>query len=141
MQSPSRCERRYAASVRVLAACVTCAAAWLVVVAQLATALHFALISHRICAEHGELEHGSASVQRPVVVRHGNVITTGGIASDHDHCPLLSRRIERAALLHTPGVRVPDVPFTLASAIVHANGRVPTRGELLLSAPKQSPPV
>ncbi len=141
MHSPSRRERRYAASARVLAAFVACGAAWVVVLAQLAAALHFALISHQICADHGELVHGASSVRRAATGTRHSVVAPGGADSDHDHCPLLSRRLERTAVLELPGIRVADVPFTLATGVVDASGRMPTRSELLLSAPKQSPPV
>jgi len=141
MQSASRRERRYVATLRALAAFATCGATWLVVLTQLTAALHFALISHEVCADHGELVHGSLGVRHLPSREHISVATTGGAEAEHDHCPLLSRRLERTAVLEVPGVRLPDVPCTLASSVVNASGHVPTRGELLLSAPKQSPPV
>jgi hypothetical protein len=141
MQSPSRRARRYAALMRVLAAFFAGAAAWVVVLAQLTAALHFALISHQVCADHGELVHGSLGVRHLQSHGHESAVTTGGPETEHDHCPLLSRRLERTAVLEVPGVRLPDVPCTLVCGVVNASGRVPTRGELLLSAPKQSPPI
>jgi hypothetical protein len=143
MQPLSRRERRYAPALRALAALVSCGAAWLLVLAQLTTALHFALISHEVCAAHGELVHRSSVTRRLPARAHeqGSSVTTGAADAEHDHCPLLSRRLERTAALDVPGVRLPDVPCTRVSGVVHADGRVPTRGERLLSAPKQSPPV
>ncbi len=127
--------------MRALAAFVSCGAAWAVVVAQLTTALHFALISHEVCADHGELVHGSPGVRHLRSRAHETVATTGAAQTEHEHCPLLSRRLERTAVLDVPGVRLPDVACTFVSGVVHASGRLPTRSELLLSAPKQSPPV
>jgi hypothetical protein len=141
MQAPAVRERRYAATLQALVAYVSCAAAWAVVLAQLTAALHFALISHEVCAAHGELVHGSSRAHHRPARAHETAATTGGADAEHDHCPLLSRRLERTAVLAVPGVRLPDVACTLVSGVVAASGRVPTRGELLLAAPKQSPPV
>ncbi len=116
--------------------------AWLVVLSHLASTLHFALISHEICADHGELVHGSAALEP-----HGEAHESGPAASPgdthpgHDHCAELGRRNEHVAVLATPGLEI-------ACVVTHSEPRVdagtvvrPARSRLLLSAPKQSPPA
>lgn len=136
---------RFAAPQRALLALVTTLAAWLVVVSHLTTALHFALISHEICADHGELVHGSSASHRSAAVPanagdHAAALP-GGTAEEHDHCPVLSRRIEHTAVLANTSVRLPPVTVEHACLVTDRDGVVPSRSALLLAAPKQSPPV
>lgn len=131
---------RFAALGRVLAALGTTAAAWLVVVTHLTTALHFALISHEICAAHGELVHGS-SLLRPHATTGGTeAALPAGEQEGHEHCPVLSRRVDHHALFEAPGARLPPVAFDRATVSSHDDAVVTSRAELLLVAPKQSPP-
>jgi hypothetical protein len=145
MLSRPRHVSRIAAPRRVLLALVTTVAAWLVVVSHLTTALHFALISHEICADHGELVHGSSGVHRGVNLdasaRENAVALPGGEAEGHDHCPVLSRRIEHTAVLTGPSVRVPSAAIERSPLNASRDGVVPSRSALLLAAPKQSPPA
>jgi hypothetical protein len=125
----------------VLLAVMTSASAWLVVLTHLTAALHFVLVSHEICADHGELVHRSASVHHAVIAARGTVATPGGEYAEDEHCPVFGRRLEQAAVLNAPGVRLPPIPFALVREFFHASERVPSRSELLLAAPKQSPPA
>jgi hypothetical protein len=145
MSSRPRPANRIAAVWRVLLALATTAVTWLVVVSHLTTALHFALISHEVCAAHGELVHGSS----PVHARPGSRASTGENAAvlpgaeeeGHEHCPVLSRRHEHTAVLAQPCVRVASAAPECAAVIAKRDGVAPSRGALLLAAPKQSPPA
>jgi hypothetical protein len=141
MHRRARRTRRLAASVRVLTALVTTAAAWLVAVTHLATALHFALISHHYCAAHGELVHGASVMPRPAHADPGTAALPGGEQDNDDHCPVLSRRVEHAAVIAARGDRLSQAPVERTVAGSERDGSVASRSELLLAAPKQSPPV
>src|SRR6187399_915672 len=87
-------------ALRALLGIAAVAIAWVVVLAQLATTLHFALISHEVCAVHGELVHRAIATGA-----HSAHHATGTAAlpasgdADDDHCPLLSRAHDQLALL------------------------------------------
>jgi hypothetical protein len=132
---------RSSAPSRLFAALVASAAAWLVVLCQLTTALHFALISHHFCAVHGELVHGAAVERQPARADAGAEATPGGTKESDEHCPLLSRKLEHAALVAIPNHRLPPAPIERTVAVATSDGVVASRSELLLAAPKQSPPV
>jgi hypothetical protein len=131
---------RFATRARVFAAVVTTAAAWLVVLSQLTTALHFALISHEICAAHGELVHGSSLAPTHPRAEGSATALPGGDKDCHEHCPVLSRRFEHTAVLDAPGVRLPPLALDSRAASFSPEAVVASRSELLLAAPKQSPP-
>jgi hypothetical protein len=145
MFSRPRPDSRVAAPWRALLALATTAAAWLVVVTHLTTALHFALISHEICAAHGELVHGSNAVHARVSsgasTRENAAALPAGDEEGHEHCPVLSRRYEHTAVLAAPSVRMASAALERVAVITQRDGIAPSRCRLLLAAPKQSPPV
>ncbi len=145
MSSRPRSDNRVAAPWRALLALATTAAAWLVVLSHLTTALHFALISHEICSAHGELVHGSnaahARVSAGASTREKAAVLPAGDEEGHDHCPLLSRRYEHTAVLAAPNVRMASAPLERVAVITQRDGIAPSRCALLLAAPKQSPPA
>ncbi len=116
--------------------------AWLVVLSHLATTLHFALISHEICADHGELVHASAerTTSAPSHAR-GAVALPGSAHEAHDHCPVLGRRHEQLAVLASPAAVVAPAVAVEAPQQRQGVALKPSRAALLLAAPKQSPPV
>jgi len=117
-------------------------AAWVVVLAQLASTLHFALISHEVCAQHGELLHrASELVAHPSHHDAGAAALPGGLDAEHDHCPLLGRRHDHEAVLASPRLELAPPLATLEPAGREGLAVTPSRTRLLLSAPKQSPPV
>ena len=61
MQAAPRPHKHFVATGGLAALVATCAA-WLVSISHAAAVLHFALISHQICAAHGEVVHADASV-------------------------------------------------------------------------------
>jgi hypothetical protein len=116
-------------------------AAWLVTLSHGATALHFALISHEICADHGEVVHAQARAAHAAHHASTTSALPGGEHSGHDHCPLMGRRVEQSAFLPAPELRVEGLDFLSARAAVEGVTVARSRAELLLFAPKQSPPV
>jgi len=132
----------YSALARLALGLAAATVAWVVVLAQLATTLHFALISHEICAAHGELLHGAkASDELPRHHAAGSAVLPGGADAEHDHCPLLGRRHDHVALVAPPSVEpAPSLPAPAANC--GEGDRVePSRALILLTAPKQSPPA
>jgi len=118
------------------------AVAWVLVVAHLASTLHFALISHEICAAHGELLHrASAPSEHPSHHAAGTALLPGSADAEHDHCPLLGRRHEQVALVALTHVEVAPAVPTLAPPSSEGESVEPSRARLLLTAPKQSPPA
>lgn len=141
MQRRTRRASSSAESARAFAAILTTLAAWLVVACQLSTALHFALISHHYCAAHGELVHGAAAAGEPVPSAPETSALPGGQQESDDHCPVLSRRVDHVALLGATSARLPPAPVVCTLPTAPSDVLVVARSELLLSAPKQSPPV
>jgi len=145
MPSRLRPDNRVAAPWRVLLALATTAAAWLVVVSHLTTALHFVLISHEICAAHGELVHGSSAAHAPVgagaSARKNAAALPARDEDGHDHCPVLSRRFEHTAVLSAVSMRMPSAALEPVALVTRRDGVVPSRCARLLAAPKQSPPA
>lgn len=145
MPSRPRPANRIAALRRVLLVLATTGATWLLVVSHLTTALHFALIPHEVCAIHGELVHGSSPVHARTSsgasTRENAAVLPGAEEAGHEHCPVLSRRHEHTAVLAQPGVRVASAAPDCAAVITKRDGVAPSRGALLLAAPKQSPPA
>jgi hypothetical protein len=141
----TRTRRRSRASARLAASVLGALAAWLIAGTHLASSLHFALVSHQVCAAHGELEHVD-SAHAGGEHAHG-VADPGpayrGAADDVEHrqCGLLGAPREELAvapparLSVAPAARLASKPAPTAAA------PAPTRADLLLVAPKQSPPV
>lgn len=128
------------APTRLLLGVLTGVGTWLVVLSHLAASLHFALISHEVCAAHGELVHASAAHERlPPAGRHSAV--TGAAHAEHEHCPLVGRRHESLAFAPAPRAPVVAPPEATQLLRVPDTSSKPSRAALLLSAPKQSPPV
>jgi hypothetical protein len=115
--------------------------AWLVVLTHLTSTLHFALISHEVCAAHGELVH---SQTRAASAHHRSGHDPAALPGDadpaHDHCPLIGSRHEHATVVAAPHLVATSAPHL---AVVSAPGVQvhPSRAALLLTAPKQSPPA
>lgn len=127
---------------RVVLGLVAVLAAWVVVLAQLASTLHFALISHEVCAQHGELLHRAVGLVPQTTHRDpGAAALPAAPDAEHDHCPLLGRRHDHATLIASPRVELAPPLATLEPAGREGATLTPSRTRLLLSAPKQSPPV
>lgn len=118
---------------------------WLAVGGHLTGLAHFALVSHHVCAAHGELTHGEHA---HAAVGHG-AATNGKPAADaaandddgeHEHCSVLARRHEAATLARASSALVLPAPRQLADDA--RPEAAPRHGDDLLTlAPKTSPPV
>lgn len=138
----SRRSARPLAAPRVLALGVlTAVVAWLGAVALLAGTLHFALISHDICADHGELVHRASASGGEHPHDRGPVAAPSSDGEEHDHCPLAGRRHDQLAVAEAAAVRVAEGPVALVPAVTKRGPVAPSRAALLLAAPKQSPPA
>jgi hypothetical protein len=141
MQAARRPRKDFAVATRGLAALVATCAAWLVSISHAAAVLHFALISHQICADHGEVVHAEAAAHAtPTHASEPTAQATSDHAG-HDHCPLLGRRLDHQALLDAPQATLDAPPVSAGVLPPTAIAATPSRAELLLAAPKQSPPV
>gem|GEM_PF-1583737 len=121
------------------------AAALLLLGAQAFSTLHFVLVPHHLCAEHGVLEDGGASVGKaahdvPHAATTSAEAQPQGDQDEHDVCSVATRQ-EHAVLLERPTL----APTTLGeAALATANTGVALacdRAALLSRAPKTSPPV
>jgi hypothetical protein len=116
----------------------------LLIGAQGLAALHFVVVSHHFCLDHGSVGHGdapaaAAPAEAPserAAVRRGDHDAAG-----HEHCTFLARLAERSDL--TRAGPVLEAPRATAAAGVNeaAEARPQDRTALLLLAPKQSPPA
>jgi hypothetical protein len=106
-------------------------------------ALHFALVAHRICAEHGELLHDAAPEPSAEAASRSSVpeLAAGQHAGhEHDHCGVLalpgSFGAAPSAAWREPSA--PSEPVADASA-----GERPAHVgiALLMRAPKLAPPA
>ena len=111
------------------------------VVAQLASLGHLALVRHVQC-EHGawvHAPHGDAeAVNQAAPAEHGAAATTGSRETDHDHCDGLALRPALLAVDAT--CAAPELlPTTDTTFRVHSRPAAPVVAILDL-APKSSPP-
>jgi hypothetical protein len=141
MQVGSRHRKSFAVSTRALVALLTTCAAWLVALSQGAAMLHFALVSHEICADHGEAVHAGAASHSASAVASGPAAHAADDHAEHDHCPLLGRRTEQADASGAPTATLSTLAAAPLAPAAAATEIAPSRAELLLTAPKQSPPV
>jgi hypothetical protein len=113
----------------------------LALVAQFSQAAHMVLVKHSLCAEHGQLVHGAPGALAKDPSR-GTPNSVSALAhddgKDHEHCPALLNDKNRvvppasADIIHVVPLP-PDVAMNDAI--------VPVARDVLLAAPKNSPPV
>jgi len=138
----SRPVQQSSAFGRAVLGLVATAVAWVVVLAHLASTLHFALVSHDICAVHGDLVHrATATLGHAAHHATGAAALPGSTEADDEHCPLLGRPHDQLGLVTSPRLEV--APPALAPQTPGTPGVTlePSRARLLLTAPKQSPPA
>jgi hypothetical protein len=109
-------------------------------VAQILPALHFALVVHRVCAEHGELLHESAPVARQVApAETSSVVARDGVSHEHEHCGVLAASESSAALV--PAASHVTAPSAAGASVGLGRARAAhVRIALLAYAPKLAPP-
>lgn len=113
--------------------------------AQALSTLHFVLVPHHLCAEHGVLEDGNVAAQADD--HEGTRAASSTEASepssdqdDHDACSVATRS-EHGVLLERPAFGRPTL---VAAGVASASAGVLVkleRAALLSRAPKTSPPV
>jgi hypothetical protein len=120
----------------------------LVGVGHVLPAFHFALVAHRVCAEHGELIHeggserakAERSLKAAAPEEGASVLQRSATVHEHEHCGVSAAPL-------TPGVapRARADAFTLiARELDAATGRAAEAHvgiQLLAYAPKLAPPV
>lgn len=113
--------------------------------AQALSTLHFALVPHHLCAEHGVLEDGTAGAKAGAHDDTTESASTNASApddeqNDHDACSVATRS-EHGALLERPALGRPTlVPLRVRLARPSVVLEV-DRAVLLSRAPKTSPPA
>jgi len=107
---------------------------------QVLPSLHYALVRHEVCPEHGELVHVGQA--RHEVVQHGRTahFETGAVEeAPHAHCGSLPASTQAAAPVATAaGCPLPE--RSLVATIVPRASVTPS-ANVLSFAPKQSPPA
>jgi hypothetical protein len=114
-------------------------------VALLSVELHYLLVQHVRCAEHGELVHASGSEAGPGAALHtGHGVRVAPADADgaledehHDHCGVVTERAQPAR-----GVIAVLLPLTEPrGATISETVGVRASVDVVLLAPKTSPPV
>lgn len=117
--------------------------AWAVAATQLGSSLHFALISHEICDEHGELVHtGEHGSEHHAEHDHkATAVSDGASEHAHEHCGVFGRPDDKAVVASPPSL---EIVAQLTHAVAWQPSSAPvvaTQSTRLLAAPKTSPPV
>jgi hypothetical protein len=112
--------------------------AWLGV-AQLAPALHFALVVHRVCAEHGELLHEAAAPARAAAPAKAGVSAGNDVGHEHEHCGVLATTGSLAQLAAPSAKPAPGA--SARAAALRGARTAHVRIALLSFAPKLAPPA
>jgi hypothetical protein len=110
---------------------------------QALSTLHYVLVPHHLCATHGVLEDGSATVSSSTTDHDGpaHAVTAEESESDvHGECSVATRA-EHGVLLERPAVE--SVRLDGAFVATASTGVLlpRNRAALLSSAPKTSPPL
>ena len=119
----------------------------LCLVAQLSTALHFVLVAHVVCPEHGGWSHADAhephAQQAAPVGEAGRaqlVEDHGSAEHEHEHCAVVTERRALVAVVSQSAVVVLPAAALDASSDPGTADRVSARRAYVV-APKTSPPV
>jgi hypothetical protein len=108
-------------------------------VAQILPALHFAVVVHRVCAEHGELAHASAPVARQAAPAEASFVARDELSHEHEHCGVLAAGGPLAALV--PAAAQATAPGAAGFVVSVGRDRAAhVRIALLAYAPKLAPP-
>jgi hypothetical protein len=114
--------------------------ALLVTGTHLSAVLHFALVSHGICADHGEMIHAGESHDSTSAEGTEAALDVPPDATDaHEHCRFVAKLREQVTARNDASIDLPvltGLEPAFAPRVV-----VPTARDILLVAPKQSPPV
>jgi hypothetical protein len=105
---------------------------------------HFALVTHHVCATHGELVHDdehSHGLEAPAPGPEAPSFNAQAeTEEEHDHCSLFARQKDQVACRgETTVLLAPATPSTQTGHRLDVSP--PSGGALLALAPKTSPPV
>lgn len=112
------------------------------VLGQLASAGHHALVAHYVCVQHGSLHHGepSSAIRAPSVTETSVSAGAANAHGQHDDCSFPAREREAISEPHALTTAAPDgTNARLGSRIFDASAKPSL--SLLSQAPKQSPPT
>jgi hypothetical protein len=129
---------------RRLLAPVTVLLGVLCVFSQLSSVVHWALVEHVRCAEHGDWvhadeEHAGADLATPAARQVSLVASEALDEHAHDHCEFLSERHELTLAPAAFGLL--QAPAALASSPGASAAEASGSGALYALAPKTSPPA
>lgn len=133
--------REMSLALRVLSALVV----WLSVGGHLGGLAHFALVSHHVCATHGELAHGDehshdAAGTEPTTDGSSSVTGASETEKDHEDCSVVARQREQVASRAGSPPLLAPAPAT-ATAVRPLEDPSLRAAAVLALAPKTSPPV
>ena len=105
--------------------------------------LHMLLIEHEVCVDHGHIahtddEHHEGPEASTSKALGGQTAVSSEHEDAHDHCDALATESTHAAL-HS-GQQIERIPYRVQPLLVSLS-IVVDRRQLLLRAPKTSPPV
>src|SRR5687767_12182814 len=116
----------------------------LLVSSQLASALHYVIVVHSACAEHGTVHHGEAAEREAFEHRARPLVKAVVLPADehaaHDHCGFAACARDLGAAPSAAFVRA-DAPGARASAEQRSPVLALASISILSLAPKQSPPA
>jgi hypothetical protein len=115
--------------------------------AQALPVLHFVLVAHRLCAEHGEMLHADASeppaphasADRSGSADEQRLVASAGAEHTHEHCGVIVSSHPHGVRLLSPGGSCTSVSYR-TSAAGEAKRAHPSIA-LLAYAPKLAPPA
>jgi hypothetical protein len=114
--------------------------ALLAMTGQVLSGLHFALVNHVTCAEHGELIETGSRVDQPTTSSTTKTIAAVAVEGHgHDHCSiaLLRRQQAKSAAARPLPLRAPQPRVSLVLPATAPSAPI----DPLSVAPKNSPPV
>lgn len=111
---------------------------------QVLPALHFTLVAHRLCAEHGELLHEAGGDERLEAARapsHDAALAPADAGGhEHEHCGVLALP-QSVAALDRALAAVSVLPASWAACLPDGERAAHVEIALLAYAPKLAPPV
>lgn len=102
-------------------------------------ALHFALVVHRVCAEHGELVHELASAPEAARERGGPELRALAAGHEHEHCGVPA--LPSSGVATAPAASVRGEPLAWLASVAGSERGAYVRIALLAYAPKLAPPL
>lgn len=107
---------------------------------QSASAIHYAVIAHELCAEHGELIHSDGAAHHSVSNPSSETaLEAVEVEHQHDHCDCIKSNSHHS-LLSAPSASAADTIFAGAPPGHQKSARLSAQSTYSF-APKTSPPL